>query len=140
MQVNSTLQKYNRSIEIRASNVSFQVLGNNFQIGKAEKCIGDVWLMTNTILLFSNVPRILWDEAWIHVGYVKRHLPTTANEGFKSPIHMITGERAKLDIYCRLVACYILPTTNIKYLIRSLIQEHKRLSMLNTDMQKVANV
>jgi hypothetical protein len=28
--------------------------------------------------------------------YVKRHLPTPANEGFKSPIHMITGERAKL--------------------------------------------
>jgi hypothetical protein len=27
---------------------------------------------------------------------VKQHLPTTANEEFKSPIHMITGERAKL--------------------------------------------
>ncbi len=52
--------------------------------------------MTKTILLFSNVPRILWDEAWMPAGYVKRHLPTTANEGFKSPIHMTTGERAKL--------------------------------------------
>ncbi len=62
-----------------------------------EKCIGDVWLMTKTILLFSNVPRILWDEAWIHAGYVNRHLPTTANEGFKSPIYMITGERANFE-------------------------------------------
>ncbi len=34
MQVNSTLQKYSRSIEIRASNVSFQVLGNNFKMEK----------------------------------------------------------------------------------------------------------
>jgi hypothetical protein len=34
MQVNLTLQKYNRSVEIRASNVSFQVLGNNFKVEK----------------------------------------------------------------------------------------------------------
>ncbi len=53
-------------------------------------------MITKTILLFSNVPIILWDEAWIHAGCVKRHLATTANEGFKSPIHMITGVRAKL--------------------------------------------
>jgi hypothetical protein len=55
-----------------ASNVSFQILGNNFKMEKAEKCIGDVW---------------------IHAGFVKRQSPTTANEGFNMrPIHMITGE------------------------------------------------
>ncbi len=63
--------------------------GQQFQNGEGEKCIGDVWLMTKTTLLFSNVPRVLWDEAWFNASYMKRHLPTTANEGFKSPIHMI---------------------------------------------------
>ena len=71
--------------------------GQQFQNGKGEKCIGDVWLMTKTTLLFSNVPRALWDEAWFNASYVKRHLPTTANEGFKSPIHMITGQKARLS-------------------------------------------
>jgi transposase InsO family protein len=71
--------------------------GQQFQSGKGEKCIGDVWLMTKTILLFSNVPRALWDEAWFNARYVKRNLPTTANEGFKSPIHMITGQTARLS-------------------------------------------
>ncbi len=69
-----------------------------FQNGKGEKCIGDVWLMTKTILLFSNVPRALWDEGWFNASYVKRHLPTTANEGLKSPIHMITDNRTKSQI------------------------------------------
>ena len=45
--------------------------------------------MTKVALLFSNVPRILWDEAWLNAGAVKRHLPSAANEGFKSPLHMI---------------------------------------------------
>jgi transposase InsO family protein len=62
--------------------------GQQFQNGKTEKCIGDVWLMTKTTLLFSNVSRALWDEAWFNASYVKTHLPTTANEGFKSPIDM----------------------------------------------------
>ncbi len=38
-----------------------------FQNGKAEKCMVD----DQTFLLFSNVQRILWDEAWLHAGYVK---------------------------------------------------------------------
>jgi len=57
--------------------------GEQFQNGKGKKCVGDVWMMTKTALLFSKVPRILWDEAWIHAGSVKRHLPCSANEGFK---------------------------------------------------------
>ena len=70
--------------------------GQQFQNGKAEKCVADVWIMTKVALLFSNVPRILWDEAWFHAGNVKRHLPSTANEGFKSPLHMITGNKVSL--------------------------------------------
>jgi hypothetical protein len=34
--------------------------------------------MTKVALLFSNVPRILWDEAWLNAGAVKRHLPSAA--------------------------------------------------------------
>ena len=34
-----------------------------FQNGKAEKCIGDVWTMTKVALLISNVPIVLLDEA-----------------------------------------------------------------------------
>ena len=71
--------------------------GQQFQNGTGEKCIGDLWLMTKTSLLFSNVPRILWEEAWINAANVKRHLPSSANEGFKSPIHMITGQKASLS-------------------------------------------
>jgi hypothetical protein len=84
-----------------------------FQIGKAEKCIGDVWLMTKTTLLFSNAPRavwvLLWDEALFNASYVKRHLPTTANEGFKSPTHMpvIRGQQARLS--------HILPFCSLVY-------------------------
>ena len=37
-----------------------------FQNGKAEKCIGDVGTMTKVVLLFLNVPRDLWDEAYSH--------------------------------------------------------------------------
>jgi hypothetical protein len=71
--------------------------GQQFQNGKAEKCIGDVWIMTKVALLFSNVPRILWDEAWLNAGAVKRHLPSAANEGFKSPLHMISGNKVSLS-------------------------------------------
>jgi hypothetical protein len=53
-------------------------------------------MMTKTSLLFSNVPRYLWDEAWFNACYVKRHLPTTVNEGFKYPYYMITGN--KVDV------------------------------------------
>ena len=67
-----------------------------FQNGKAEKCIGDVWTMTKVALLFSNVPRILWDQAWTHAAAVKRHLPSAANGGFKSPLHMISGNKVSL--------------------------------------------
>jgi len=61
-----------------------------FQNEKAETCIGDVWTMTKA-LLFSNVPRLLWDEAWRHTSAVKRHLPSAANEG--SPLHMMSGNK-----------------------------------------------
>ena len=66
--------------------------------------------MTKTILLFFECSKNLWAEAWIHAGYVKRHLPTTANEGFKSRIHMITGERAKLG--------HILPFGSLLYIAK----------------------
>ena len=53
-------------------------------------------MMTKISLLFSGVPRYLWDEAWFNAAYVKRHLPTTANEEFKSPLHMITGDKVNI--------------------------------------------
>jgi hypothetical protein len=52
--------------------------------------------MTKVALLFSNVPRILCDESWFNAGNVKRHLSSTANEGFKSLLHMITGNKVSL--------------------------------------------
>ena len=58
-----------------------------FQNENAETCIGDVWTMTKA-LLFSNVPRLLWEEAWRHTSAVKRHLPSAANEG--SPLQIST--------------------------------------------------
>jgi hypothetical protein len=63
------------------------------QNGKAEKCIGNVWTMTKVALLFLNDPRILWDQPWTHAAAVKRHLPWAANKGFKSQLHMITGNK-----------------------------------------------
>ena len=52
--------------------------------------------MTKVALLFSNVPRILWGKAWTYTAAVKRDLPSAANEGFKSLIHMITGNKVSL--------------------------------------------
>ena len=82
--------------------------GQQFQNGKAEKCIADIWIMTKVALLFSNVKRYLWEESWLNAGYVKRHLPSTANEGYKSPLHMITGNKVSLRhlpfgslLYCK---------------------------------------
>ncbi len=49
--------------------------------------------MTKVALSFSSAPRILWDQAWTHAAAVKRHLPSAANEGFKSPLHMISGNK-----------------------------------------------
>ena len=57
--------------------------GQQFQNGKAEKCLADVWIMTKVALLLSNIKRYLWEESWLNAGYVKRHLPSTAYEGFK---------------------------------------------------------
>ena len=81
-----------------------------FQNGTAEKCIGDLWMMTKISLLFSGVPRYLWDEAWFNAAYVKRHLPTTANEEFKSPLHMITGDRVNIN--------HIHPFGSLLYIVR----------------------
>jgi hypothetical protein len=84
--------------------------GEQFQNGKAEKCIADVWIMTKVAFLFSNVPRILWDEAWFNAGNVKMHLPSTANEGFKSPLHMITGNKVSLG--------HLLPFGSLLYIAK----------------------
>ena len=54
-------------------------------------------MMTKTALLFSYAPHILWDQAWFHAGSVKRHLPSTALEGFKSSLHMITGNNVSFS-------------------------------------------
>ena len=114
MQVNSILLKFNsreNGIKRHLSNP-----GEQFQNGKGEKCVGDVWMMTKTALLFSNVPRVLWDEAWSHAGTVKRHLPCAANEGFKSPLHMITGNKVSL--------AHILPFGSLLYIARDKKQIH----------------
>ncbi len=37
-----------------------------------------------------HVPRILWDEAWLNAGAVKRHLPS-------APLHMITENKVSLS-------------------------------------------
>ncbi len=68
----------------------FSSPGEQFQNGKAEKCICDVRIITKVALLFSNFPKILWDESWLNAGAVKRHRPSAANEVFKSPAHMVT--------------------------------------------------
>jgi hypothetical protein len=87
-------------------------------------------MMTKT-LLFSNVPRYLWDEAWFNAAYVKRHLPTTANEGFKSPLHMIHGNKLISNIYFRLaVYCILLEKSRI-FQILNLIHVHKLLCILD---------
>ena len=52
--------------------------------------------MTKVALLFSNVKRYLWEESWLNAGYVKQHLPSTANEGFESPLHTITGNTVSM--------------------------------------------
>ena len=75
-----------------------------FQNGKAEKCIGDCWAMTRPSLIFSNMTR----RVWLHSAYVKGHLPTAANEGFKSPIHMMTGEKSITDTYTTFWLTFIL--------------------------------
>ena len=71
--------------------------GQQFQNGKAEKCIGDLWNMTKTSLLFSGCPRRLWEHAWRNACYVKRHLPCSANPGFQSPLQMIEGKQIELS-------------------------------------------
>jgi hypothetical protein len=67
-----------------------------YQNGKAEKCIGDVWTIIKVALLFSNIPRILWDQAWARAAAVKRHLPSAANEGFELPLHTISRNKVSL--------------------------------------------
>ncbi len=52
--------------------------------------------MTKVALLFSNVTRYPWDEAWFNAGDVKQHLSSTANQGFKSPLHMMAGKKVSL--------------------------------------------
>ncbi len=47
----------------------------------------NVLVMYEQKLIFSNVPRILWDESWTCAAAVKRHLPSAANEEFESPSH-----------------------------------------------------
>ena len=52
--------------------------------------------MIRSSLIFSNMTRSVWEDTWLHSTYVKGHLPTAANEGFKTPIHMMTGEKVSL--------------------------------------------
>ncbi len=74
--------------------------------------------MTYIAVLFSDAPRILWDEAWVHAGWVKRRLPSesTANEGIKSSLHMITGDMVSLT--------HILPFGSMLYIARVKKQIH----------------
>ena len=67
-------------------------------------------MMTKTSLLLSGVPKYLWDEAWFSAAYVKRHLPTTTNEGFKSPLHMITANKVNIN--------HIHPFGSLLYIVR----------------------
>ena len=67
-------------------------------------------MMAKVSLLFSGVPGYLWDEAWFNAANVQRHLPTTANVGFESPLHMISG--AKVDIN------HIHPFSSLLYIAR----------------------
>ena len=52
-----------------------------FQNGKAEKCIGDCWAMTRSSLILSNMTRRVLEDAWLHSAYVNGHLSAVANEG-----------------------------------------------------------
>ena len=58
----------------------------------------------------ANVKRYLWEESWLNAGYVKRHLPSTANEGYKSPLHMITGNKVSMG--------HLLPFGSLLYIAK----------------------
>ena len=64
-----------------------------WQDGKAEKCIGDCWSMARSSMIFSWTPSKFWDPAWHNAGYVKRHLPCAANIHFQSPLQMVYGRK-----------------------------------------------
>jgi hypothetical protein len=70
----------------------------------------DVWITAKVALLFSNVPNFLWDESWLNAGYVKRHLPSTANEELKSRLHIITGNQVSLG--------HLLPFGSLLYIAK----------------------
>ena len=96
--------------------------------------------MTKVALLFSNVPRILWDEAWLNAGAVKRHLPSAANEGFKSPLHMISGNKVSLSHLLPFGSLLYIALEKTKFVILNLIQEHKLQCTVDMVFWKVENV
>jgi hypothetical protein len=108
-----------------------------FQNGKAKKCIGDVWTMTKVALLFSNDLRVPWDVAWTsrYAAAVKRHLLLAANDGFNLQPHMITGHKVSLFIFICLAVFYIwlYIKTGTKLVIQSL-------SILEIDLMKGVNI
>ena len=65
--------------------------------------------------------RSVWEDAWLHSAYVKGHLPTAANEGFTSPIHMMTAKKILQTHILLLDAFYTLLKIKNKCQIQRLI-------------------
>ena len=53
--------------------------------------------MARVIMIFSKVPKKLWEYAIRRATFVLRVLPTSLNEDFTSPFMMINGEKAALN-------------------------------------------
>ena len=96
--------------------------------------------MTKGALLFSNVPRILWDQAWTHKAAVKRHLPSAAKGGFKSPLHMISGNKVSLAHLLPFGSLLYMALKRTKFVIQSLMRKLKLQFILEMDFMKGANV
>ena len=56
----------------------FSTAHQQHQDRTAEKCVGDGTSMMRTIILFSQVARILWEYAMKYVCHISRFLPTSA--------------------------------------------------------------
>ena len=81
----------------------------------------------------------MWDQAWAHAAAVKRHLPSVANEGFKSQLHMISGNKvsfAHLLPFGTHIYIYI----DLKRKNQSLMKKLKLQFILEIDFMQDTNV
>jgi hypothetical protein len=65
---------------------------NQASNGKVERAIRIEMDLARTILLASGLPITFWGDAALYACYILNRVPTTANEGNKSPLETATGE------------------------------------------------